>query len=321
MMINDFIHTFLFQEPFVIKDNTIHTTVLMDSGKEGWMGIPHGGIGMGTIMELSTGFSHCMQGMDFKYPIDCRFDMGGAKVKIGDTVEMNAMATDSGITGNIRNGDNAMPYVTGDIGFGQDRSNRDDCSRTYLPDHFSRIKGHLEHIPHYQNCFVCGVNRSEPGLKRKFHFWDSPHGKVVCAFSGFNEDDKNSLHLFQRNGFFHPISLLAILDETMGWAGFMAYANGGVSVRLNYQFLRPVNVNEKMVFFARAEKVKGHIDRRMLFWASGFGTVMHEDGSFEVVAVSSGQWYAMKELTDQMRNELIPQDLTHRIFSIAQSKI
>jgi acyl-coenzyme A thioesterase PaaI-like protein len=321
MMITDFIHSFLFQDSPIIKDNdNIHTTVFMDSSKEGWVGIPHGGIGMGSIVELSTGFSHCIHDMDFKYPIDCRFKMGGAKVKIGDKVTIDVVPTDFGISGSIYPEDKTMPYITGEIDFGIDNSKKDETFKTYMPDCFSRIKGELEHIPHYRNCFVCGVDRSLPGLKRKFHLWNSPHGRVVCAFSGFNDDDRDSLHLFQRNGFLHPISILAVLDETMGWAGFMAYANGGVSVRLNYHFIRPIGVNEKLVLFGRGEKVKGNISRRMLYWASGCGAVMHEDGSFELVVVSSGQWYAMKALTNQMKKELIPAKVTREIFSIAENQ-
>lgn len=245
---------------------------------------------------------------------------GGTKVKVGDEITIDVAPTDLGISGSIYPENKTMPYITGDIDFGIDHSKKDETFNTYMPDHFSQIKGELEHIPHYRNCFVCGVDRSLPGLKRKFHLWNSPHGRVVCAFSGFNDDDGESLHLFQRNGFLHPISMLAVLDETMGWAGFMAYANGGVSVRLNYQFIRPIGVDEKLVLFGRGEKVQGNIGKRMLFWASGGGAVMHEDGSFEWVMVSSGQWYAMKALTDQMKKELIPAKLTRKIFSIAENQ-
>ena len=108
------------------------------------------------------------------------------------------------------------------------------------------------------------------------------------------------------------MGLMAVLDETMGWGGFFASANGGVSVRLNYKFLRKIGIKEKLVFFGRGEKVMGRIDKRMLFWASGCGTVMKADGSFEKVIESSGQWYAMATLTEQMRKELIPESLTEK---------
>ena len=113
---------------------------------------------------------------------------------------------------------------------------------------------------------------------------------------------------------------MAVLDETMGWGGFFASANGGVSVRLNYRILRKIGVDEKLVFFGRGEKVMGKIDKRMLFWASGCGVVVTGDGSFETVVESSGQWYAMAALTEQMRKELIPESLNENAFRVAEAK-
>ena len=47
---------------------------------------------------------------------------------------------------------------------------------------------------------------------------------------------------------------------------------------------------------------------------------MHDDGSFEVVVVSSGQWYGVKALTEQMKNELIPKEQNEKIFAIAETR-
>jgi len=44
--------------------------------------------------------------------------------------------------------------------------------------------------------------------------------------------------------------------------------------------------------------------------------VMQANGSFEVVAESSGQWYAMAALTEQMRESLIPASLTQNAFAV-----
>jgi len=58
----------------------------------------------------------------------------------------------------------------------------------------------------------------------------------------------------------------------------------------------------------------------MLFWSSGCGAVMKDDGSFEKVVESSGQWFAIAVLTDQMRTELIPAELTESAFAIAKAR-
>jgi hypothetical protein len=316
----DFVHSFLFQDSRIDNDGeTISASIVMDPSKEGWVGIPHGGIGMGAIMEFVPGIGYAETDMrEVQYPVSCSFRMGGAGARVGDRVVIQATPSDTGISGCISVEGTDMPYITGDIAFGDQISEIDEYTREYVPSDYSQIKGKLDHIPHYLNCFVCGVDRKMPGLKRRFHLWKSPHGNVVCAFAGFNDEDKDTFYLFERNGFIHPMGLMAVLDETMGWGGFFTSANGGVSVRLNYTLLRKISINEKLVFFGRGEKIMGRIDKRLLFWASGCGVVMHGDGSFEKVIESSGQWYAMAALTEQMRNELIPESLTGKTFAIAQ---
>ena len=319
---DNFVQTFLFQNTTIKNDGrTIAASVEMNSSKEGWVGIPHGGIGMGAIMELAAGFAHCTDNGALRYPVSCCFRMGGSGVQVGDRVGITAAASEAGISGSVMVEGAAMPYITGDIAFGDQIAEIDEYTRDYVPSDFSQIEGKLAHLPHYLNCFVCGVDRKSPGLKRRFHLWKSPHGNIVCAFAGFNDEDKETFYLFSRNGFLHPMGLLAVLDETMGWGGFFASANGGVSVRLNYKLLRKISTKEKLVFFGRGEKVMGRIDKRMLFWASGCAAVMQDNGSFEVVAESSGQWYAMAALTEQMRTELIPASLTENAFAVVGAQL
>lgn len=318
-MTDDFVHSFLFCDSKIKNEKEkVSASFVMDLSKEGWVGIPHGGIGMGAIMELAVGFENCADNGEFRYPVHCSFRMGGAGARVGDQVAVDAVPTESGISGRVSLKDAAKPYITGDISVGDQVPEADEYTRPYVPANYSQLEGALDHIPYYRNCFVCGVKRTLPGLKRQFHLWKSPHGNIVCAFAGFNDEDQDTIYLFERGGFMHPIGLLAVLDETMGWAGFFTSANGGVSVRLNYTLLRKININEKLVFFGRGEKVMGRIDKRMLFWASGCAAVMREDGSFETVIKSSGQWVAMAALTDQMEKELIPEILTRKAFAVVR---
>ncbi len=320
-MTDNFVHFFLFQDSEIKKEGAkVSASFVMDLSKEGWVGIPHGGIGMGSIMELAAGFANCADNGELRYPVHCSFRMGGAEAHVGDQVGVDVVPTESGISGRVSIKNAAMPYITGDISVGNAIPEADEYTRPYVPENFAGIEGALDHLPYYRNCFVCGVKRTLPGLKRQFHLWKSPHGNIVCAFAGFKDEDQDTIYLFEKDGFMHPIGLLAILDETMGWGGFFASANGGVSVRLNYTLKRKININEKLVFFGRGEKVMGRIDKRMMFWASGCAAVMRGDGSFEVVIKSSGQWVAMASLTDQMEKELIPEDLTRKAFAFVRER-
>ena len=63
--------------------------------------------------------------------------------------------------------------------------------------------------------------------------------------------------------------------------------------------------------------MKGDIGSRLLLWASGGAAAVNEDGIFETVMATSGQWLGVPELTRQMKIELMPKELTERAFRFA----
>ena len=210
-----------------------------------------------------------------------------------------------------------MPYLEADItrGFGPESSE----THPYLPSSFDRLEGSLSALPFYRNCFVCGIDRGHPGLKRKFQLFEAARqNRVVVSCAGFDAADIDTVHRFERGGRVHPVALMALVDETMGWAGFMNYASGAVTVRLSATLHREIILGEKFVVFGRGERVRG-TGSRMLFWASGGIAVVGQGGAFETVVTASGQFLGVPALTEQMRTELIPQELTRRAFGIAES--
>ena len=151
-----------------------------------------------------------------------------------------------------------------------------------------------------------------------FRLVDDSADRIVIAPIGFDPEDKDTVCRFRRGRHLHPLCFLALGDETMGWGAFFLSRNGGVSVRLSYTFLRDVGVDERVVFFGRGERVKGDISKRMMFWGSGGAAVVKDDGTFEIVMTSSGQWLAIEALTHQMKQNLIPEEMTSRAFQIAE---
>jgi hypothetical protein len=134
---------------------------------------------------------------------------------------------------------------------------------------------------------------------------------------GFDPADRESFYAFQEGGILHPLPLMALLDETIGWGGFMMSSTGAVTVRITFTFLKKVSVGEKMIFYGYGEKIKGRADSRLLFWASGGAAVLTENGALEPVAVASGQWMAVKELTEQMKTHLMPKEMVQKAFALA----
>ena len=311
----DFITEFLFAgSPVECGGGKARADVLMDLRAEGWVGLPHGGIGMAAIVELGSCLDY--PGDIIPHPFTVDYRLGGSRLRVGDRVCIEAERAQGGITGKIVPAGCDAPYLSAALSW--EGREKQDAFKGVLPARFSDIEGRLKPLPYYKNCFVCGVERKEPGLKRKFQLLDSPDEKLIVSLAGFAPEDSGSFYLFQRNGFLHPVALLALLDETLGWAGFMISASGGVTTRISYAFLRKVAVGEKIAVFARGDRLRGTASRTF-YWASGAAAVVKDSGEFEVVASASGQYFGMRELTEQMKTELMPADINARAFAVAES--
>ncbi|MBN1380130.1 MAG: hypothetical protein JXA41_00475 [Deltaproteobacteria bacterium] len=318
----NFVREFLFKDSHIQQDDgSIKATLLMDEHKEGWMGIPHGGIGMGALMELIGGLNNYPKEEGTLYPLSAEFRMGGSSVKVGDTLDIKVSANDGGAQGVIENGDETFPYISATVVYGQDNPQRKEFFGSCLTENFSDIEPNLFALPYYKNCFVCGVDRVYPGLKRRFYLVNDQAEEKhrVVTLVGFDEADQAAFDFFQQNGSIHPIVPLAVLDETMGWAGFLSSASGAVTVLIGYTFYRPVKAGEKLVFVGRTERVRGRARARVMFWASGGLAAVDEKGRLDMVVAAQGQWMGVAELTDQMHRELIPPGLVGRALEISRA--
>jgi len=317
----DFVHSFLFSNAHIERDNQqIRCRLKMTRSTEGWIGIPHGGIGMGILMELALHMGGDKMHLVNRYPFNVGYRLGGASLRIGDAVEATVIRYEGGLSGRIlREGENE-PYLRANIRYGEEGPHRKVHFQASLPARYEDIENRLLPLPYYRNCFVCGVEREEPGLRRRFYFVDGEGTeKIVISLAGFSEEDKQSFNRFQRNEIFHPLPILALIDETLGLAAFMVSASGGVTVRIDYTFYRNIRVGERLLFFGRGGKLRGKTPSRIMCWASGGAAVVRDDGALEPVISASGQWLGVPALTRQMREALIPEELNRRAFELAES--
>jgi hypothetical protein len=316
---HDFIHAFLFGNGSIIREGQgVRSRLKMTRSTEGWIGIPHGGIGMGILLELALHMGAAGSHPIKQYPLNVEYRLGGASLRVGDTVEAAVTTREGGLSGQIlREGDNE-PYMGANIIYGKEGPHKKEQFQASLPDHFEDIANRLLPMPYYRNCFVCGVEREKPGLRRRFFFVEGEVAeKIVVSLAGFDEQDKASFNRFQRNEIFHPLPILALLDEALGFAAFMVSASGGVTVRIDYTFYRDIRVGERLLFFGQGGKLRGKTPTRIMCWASGGAAVVHEDGTLEPVVSASGQWLGVPALTQQMREALIPAELNRHIFELA----
>jgi len=156
----NFVRTFLFGDSDVHKDGKcVRAGLLMDLRTEGWVGIPHGGIGMGAIMELAMMLGNYPQDAEFIYPLSADFRMGGSSVKIGDRLIVEVSEGEGGAVGRISAERDLPPYVSASIRYRDAASHKRDLFASYIPGGISDIENKLIPLPHYKNCFVCGVGR------------------------------------------------------------------------------------------------------------------------------------------------------------------
>jgi hypothetical protein len=295
----------------------IDAELLMGDHTEGWVGVPHGGIGMGTMVELAQGLSNYPKEEIDCFPYTADFRLGGTKLKIGDKARIRMTAVGNSAEGVIRLADEMDPYLTAKITINREYEKAIPELAAYIPTHYSETEKNTITLPRYKHCFVCGDRRIHHGLNREFSLMIGNKGKVVFTKAGFNPQDNDDFFWFKCDRKVHPVAQLGLLDETMGWAGFFISAQGGVTVKLRVTFLRNIMVGEKIFCFGRAEKISGKNPRLMFFWSSGGIAAVNDNGELEIIAFSSAQYLAVPELTDQMKIYLHPEDSTRRAFEFA----
>jgi len=308
----------LIHEVDVLPENKgLKSAMMMDRKREGWAGIPHGGIGMGAIMELISFHENYPTSAKALFPLQIHFRMGGASARIGDRVIIRTWPREGGAEGEISVNGAAHAYISASVSFRKDDKSLRETFASYMPASIDDLGQIKTDVPNDKNCFVCGLERQEPGLRRRFQVIDGNGQTLAIAPVGFAESDREDFFWCRRGDVLHPLALLALLDETMGWGGFLLSGHGGVSVRFSFLFTRDIQIHEKFIVFGRGEQLKGNVGKRLMFWSSGGIAVVKENGALEMIAASSGQFLALTELTEQMKVNLFPSELTRKVFQIA----
>lgn len=317
MLNRDFTRKFLYGAAKIdVTDHSAQTTLPMLDPMEGWIGIPHGGISMSILIDLAMSLNAMPHEERDLYPFAAEFRLGGASVKIGDTLQYNVSVQDGHTTGAVVADHSPHPYLSSSIRFKTNGDSPKDPAGKSFPSRIEEVLEDLSPLPNYRNCFVCGLERSHPGLRRHFLLREKPQRAVIAA-AGFDLSDQDNFYRFQRQMLLHPLPTVALLDEIIGWGGFFLTGCGAVTVKIDFEFKRPVHAAEKLIFVGRGDRLRGNPKGRLLFWASGGAAVVHPDGSLEWIATASGQYFGVQDLTEQMKRSLLPADLTEKIFAIA----
>ncbi len=127
-------------------DGTLVAPLVMDERTEGWIGIPHGGFGMGAIMELLSLAPSFPDDPARVFPISADFRMGGAQVVVGDTARLTVSAAGGGGTGVIEKEGQPYPYISGEVAYRKDDPEGRKALSSNLPDELRGYQGQA-HAP------------------------------------------------------------------------------------------------------------------------------------------------------------------------------
>jgi len=286
---------------------------------EGWQGIPHGGVAMTALLDLAD---HCwlrVKGKNLPYPIVIEWRFADA-VAIGDKMLLKAEIRDEDtIFLSMRRQGSEKIYLKAEIGVGIEIHkvgfNPPD------PRVFFKPGAKHQALAIYDNCFVCGQKRQQPGLQRRFFKTvikaddceNSDVSAVIVRFGSAMEKPPLAASFQQAPGRLHPGVLAALLDELCGWSGVLAGDLYGYTVRFSLNINRLPALDEEFFGFSPTPLVRGR-GTRQFYMPRGVLYQKNQDGSLDIIAAASGQWLARDQLRQQFDVSHIDEELAGIVF-------
>jgi hypothetical protein len=272
---------------------------------EGFIGIPHGGLGMGLCLDAWRRIG------EPSYPVEVHFRFGGSGMSIGDraifTVEQGQRDAMPAVLARISKEGDKTPYLRAEIQPATHQNQTDN-----IP---AKPGEQFRGLPYYRNCFVCGHHRTITGLQRRFRLHDSNGATIVTTPWGYDltDIDRGESFLIGEEEL-HPAVLISIFDENTAWGGFMMTRSAGLSVRVDFTLLRPVGRQEKLLFVSEPTGIRGNPKSPRFFLAQGTILSMTDLGNPEPVAYGRGEWLILDQYTQQIKRNLLPEDDWSWIF-------
>jgi hypothetical protein len=293
------------------ENGALAAEIEMQRRHEGWMDIPHGGVGIAATLELIDLLWQRRRGGRMPYPHEVAFRFADA-CRIGDRLVVTAAET---ATGEVEVS-LARPQSGGKVYLqGRARPLEHGVAAPAVPEPLdlppvAELLGAaaaITALPVYDNCLVCGVHRDAPGLRRRFFSAEYRGRAWIIAQLGLDPADAGIVVDFRQDAdTLHPGVVGAVLDELCGWSGYLAERPlYGYTVRFGIELRRPVGIDEQLLFLA--EEPRG-VTRRF-YDARGAALALGPGREPEVVAAAAGKWLVVPELNGQLDDYQIVEDL------------
>ncbi len=276
----------------------IRAEMLIEDRHEGWPGIPHGGVGMSALVELAD----LLHDESLSFPLLTSFRFGGERLVVGDRVVLDMKREGEVLSGAIRKDSGGLPYLTARIESGTANVYRDETER--LGELLARpvITSSPLVMPNFANRIVYSPESQERHRYRTFKFKEVDTERVYmkCSVSDSTESPRGSDINLLAGRHLHPGALITILDETLGWAGFFAAWQGGVTVSISACFMRAILPGENIFAMGVCDRMSGSFSRKMVECS---GAIFVKNGGIpEPAAYSTGKWLTRPEYKEKMLN-------------------
>jgi len=280
----------------------METSMIIDHRHEGWPGIPHGGVGMTSFIEMAD----LMHGALDDYPWRVDFRLGGDTIEIRDEVVIK-ISRDNGIyNGEIRKKSGNQPYLCGTLEHRAFPSiEREMESILGMLNKPVKVKSSFI-IPVFSNMIIFKKQYQSSQISRSFELRETGDGLtyMVCFYGAapglMHCSEMNTIH----GSHVHPGALTTLLDETLGWAGFLSVWQGGVTVNLSAYFLQAVRAGDRIFTVGFCTGVKGSYRRKIAACTGGIFIVR---GDEIIPAVySTGRWLTEPEYKEKMLRYIMP---------------
>ncbi len=293
---------YLFHD-YSIKDGSIATRMNIEKKHEGWPGIPHGGIGMTAFIELVDILDEGKTG----FPLIYSFRFGGEQISVGDIVQLKVEKNEDQYRGEMSTQQAVMPYLKASMisGMLQPRDTIEQAVNQMKAG--MRYARYTLKIPDMSFRLLFNPRAQNDIHMREFSFneYSTGYNMLYCK-SHHGVKNPGTIFNTLRDSQVHPGVLITLLDETMGWAGFLSAWQGGVTVLLDVNLFRPVNRDDRFVVSGMCTKISGSSHRKVVY---ATGAVFIKNGeSLELAGYARGKWLTLPGYREKMVRYLLSSD-------------
>ncbi len=291
---------YLFHEACPYSEG-LEASFVIERRHEGWPGIPHGGVGMTSIVELAD----LLGATSARFPWKADFRFGGERIMMSESVRAILKREGDSYRGIVKKNGNGQPYLIGTITHRPEGELDDACdSLSRLLNRPVRQKTSFS-IPVFSDRIIFQKEFQSRHTQRLFEIRDTKDGQtyLVSYHGGLNKfmrcTDMNAIG----RDLVHPGALITMLDETLGWAGFSAVWQGGVTVNLSVYFREPVLLHDAIIAVGQCSGVGGRFRRKMVRCTGG---IFAKRGGRRVLLVyAQGRWLTNPDFKDKMLRYII----------------